>query len=298
MDLSAAPDPRAVGVACCDIVNRGAVFADGKIIYNTLDAHTVAVDASSGKQVWKTRVGNVGETLTQAPLVVKGKVIVGNSGGELGVRGWVLALAVSDGRELWRAHNTGPDEDVKIGPDFKPYYAKDQGKDLARIEWQRFFEVDGLPGVKNLRKLIDTKISQGLFELPIPGAASSGSNVLAFHNMVRGKQYGIPSGQAVAEAMGEPIFTPADLNLGPGFENGTPLWFYILAESERRQGGLQLRNVGARIVAEVFLTNLKRDKGSYLKAEPAFQPSVPHQGDFTIGDFLQFAGVVQSSGSE
>jgi hypothetical protein len=82
------------------------------------------------------------------------------------------------------------------------------------------------------------------------------------------------------------------------FENGTPLWFYILAESERRELGLRLGDVGARIVAEVFLTNLKRDKGSYLKAKPAFQPSVPHQGDFTIGDFLQFAGVVQSSGSE
>jgi lanthanide-dependent methanol dehydrogenase len=110
-----------VGIACCDIVNRGAVFADGKIIYNTLDAHTVAVDAGSGKQGWKTRVGNidVGETLTQAPMVVKDKVIVGNSGGELGVRGWVLALAVSDGRELWRAYNTGPDEDVKIGPRFQ-----------------------------------------------------------------------------------------------------------------------------------------------------------------------------------
>lgn len=164
----------------------------------------------------------------------------------------------------------------------------------AGIEWQRFFEVDGLPGVKNLKKLIDTKISQGLFELPIPGAAASGSNVLAFRNMVRGKHYGLPSGQAVAEAMGEPIFTPAELDLGPGFENGTPLWFYILAESEQRELGLRLGNVGAQIVAEVFLTNLKRDKGSYLKAKPAFQPSVPHQGDFTIGDFLQFARVVQS----
>jgi hypothetical protein len=120
----------------------------------------------------------------------------------------------------------------------------------AGIEWPRFFEVDGLPEVKNLKKLIDTKISQGLFELPIPGAAASGSNVLAFRNMVRGKQYGLPSGQAVAEAMGEPIFTPADLDLGPGFENGTPLWFYILAESERRELGLRLGDVGARIVAE------------------------------------------------
>src|SRR5919198_542860 len=76
------PDPRAMGIACCDVVNRGASYADGKIIYNTLDAHTVAVDAESGKEVWRTKVGdiNVGETTTMAPLVVKNLVIVGNSG--------------------------------------------------------------------------------------------------------------------------------------------------------------------------------------------------------------------------
>ena len=131
------PDPRAVGIACCDVVNRGAVFADGKIIYNTLDANTVAVDAKTGKLVWKTRVGdtNLGETVTSAPLVVKDRVIIGNSGGELGVRGWVKALAVSDGHVLWTAYNTGPDAEVKIGPDFKAFYAKDQGKDLGVSSW-------------------------------------------------------------------------------------------------------------------------------------------------------------------
>src|SRR5690606_21673742 len=84
------PDPRAVGIACCDVVNRGASYADGKIVFNTLDAHTVAVDAETGEEVWRTRVGNieVGETVTMAPLIVKDKVIIGNSGGELGVRGW------------------------------------------------------------------------------------------------------------------------------------------------------------------------------------------------------------------
>lgn len=131
------PDPRSVGIACCDVVNRGASYADGKIIYNTLDAHTVAVDAETGKLIWKTRLGDVdvGETITMAPLVVKDKVIVGNSGGELGVRGWVAALAVADGHEIWRAYNTGPDADTKIGADFKPFYAKDRGKDLGVSSW-------------------------------------------------------------------------------------------------------------------------------------------------------------------
>ncbi len=131
------PDPRAVGIACCDIVNRGASYGDGKIIFNTLDASTVAVDAETGKELWRARVGNinVGETVTMAPLVVKDKVIVGNSGGELGVRGWILALDLKDGHEVWRAFNTGPDNEVLIGADFKPFYKKDQGKDLGASSW-------------------------------------------------------------------------------------------------------------------------------------------------------------------
>src|SRR5215471_9393727 len=83
----------AVGVACCDVVNRGAVFADGKIIYNLLDGHTVAVDAGTGTELWKTKLADVnrGETITMAPIVVKNKVLVGSSGGEMGVRGWLAA---------------------------------------------------------------------------------------------------------------------------------------------------------------------------------------------------------------
>jgi lanthanide-dependent methanol dehydrogenase len=131
------PDPRAVGIACCDVVNRGASYADGKIVYNTLDAHTVAVDAKTGKEVWRTRVGDieVGETLTMAPLIVKDKVIVGNSGAELGVRGWVLALDLASGKELWRAYNTGPDAEARIGEGFAPFYAKDRGADLGTKTW-------------------------------------------------------------------------------------------------------------------------------------------------------------------
>jgi hypothetical protein len=70
-----------------------------------------------------------------APLIVKDKVIVGNSGGELGVRGWVAALDLATGKELWRAYHSGPDADVRIGPGFKAFYAKDQGKDLGVSSW-------------------------------------------------------------------------------------------------------------------------------------------------------------------
>ncbi len=131
------PEPASQGVACCDVVNRGAAFYAGRIYFNTLDDHTIAIDAATGKEVWNTKIGdiNVGETITMAPLMVKGKVLVGNSGGELGVRGWVKALDAADGHIVWTAYSTGPDQDVLIGADFKPYYSGDQGKDLGVTTW-------------------------------------------------------------------------------------------------------------------------------------------------------------------
>ncbi|WP_352493904.1 MULTISPECIES: methanol/ethanol family PQQ-dependent dehydrogenase [unclassified Mesorhizobium] len=131
------PEPAAQGVACCDVVNRGAVFFDGRIYFNTLDGHTIAVDAATGKPVWNTHIGNIniGETITMAPLVVKDKVLVGNSGGEMGVRGWIKALDAGDGHVVWTAYNTGPDAEVLIGPDFKPHYDMDKGKDLGVTSW-------------------------------------------------------------------------------------------------------------------------------------------------------------------
>jgi PQQ-dependent dehydrogenase (methanol/ethanol family) len=131
------PDPAAQGVACCDVVNRGAVYADGKVIINTLDNHTIALDAQSGKELWNTKLGDInrGETVTMAPFVVKDKVLVGNSGGEMGVRGWLTALDLQTGKIVWRAYSTGPDADVLIGPGFKPFYKMDQGKDLGVRTW-------------------------------------------------------------------------------------------------------------------------------------------------------------------
>ena len=135
--MSPLPTPASQGVACCDVVNRGAAYDDGKIYYNTLDNQTVAVDAKTGREVWKTRVGDInkGESMTMAPLVVKGKVLVGNSGGEFGVRGWLTALDGKTGKIAWRAYTAGPDKDVLIGSRFKPFYAKDRGQDLGVKTW-------------------------------------------------------------------------------------------------------------------------------------------------------------------
>lgn len=131
------PSRAAKGEACCDWVNRGAVYADGKVIFNTLDAYTIALDANSGKQLWKTRLGDIanGETITMAPMVVRDKVYVGVSGGEFGVRGWLAALNTKDGSIAWKAYSTGPDKDVLIGDKFKPYYDGDKGTDLGVKSW-------------------------------------------------------------------------------------------------------------------------------------------------------------------
>jgi PQQ-dependent dehydrogenase (methanol/ethanol family) len=135
--FSPAPLPASQGVACCDVVNRGAAYADGLVVFNTLDNRTVAIDAATGTQRWATQLGDIrkGETMTMAPLIVKDKVLVGNSGGELGVRGWLTALNLQTGAVVWRAYSTGPDRDVLIGPLFKPFYPTERGTDLGVHTW-------------------------------------------------------------------------------------------------------------------------------------------------------------------
>ena len=131
------PESAAQGVACCDVVNRGAAYAGGRLFFNTLDNQTIALDAKTGKELWRAKLGEIklGQSMTMAPLVVKDKVLVGNSGGEFGVRGWLTALDAATGAIAWRAYSTGPDKDVLIGPNFKPHYAKDQGTDLGVKTW-------------------------------------------------------------------------------------------------------------------------------------------------------------------
>jgi lanthanide-dependent methanol dehydrogenase len=124
---------RAVAVACCDLVHRGVNYAQGRIFMTTLDGQVIAIDATTGKEVWKVRNADPtrGETQTMAGLVVKDKFIVGVSGGEFGIRGWVAAYNLADGKQAWKAYSMGPDTDVKLAPDFNmanPHYGqKDQG---------------------------------------------------------------------------------------------------------------------------------------------------------------------------
>ncbi|MGI8958592.1 MAG: PQQ-dependent dehydrogenase, methanol/ethanol family [Bryobacteraceae bacterium] len=130
------PNPSSIGIACCDVINRGPAYADGKIVYNLLDGHTVAVNAETGKELWKAKVADIsdGETTPMAPLVAKGKVFVGPSGGEFGIHGWVKALDLASGKLLWTAYNAGPDSSVQAKPGvFKSHY--DRGSNLALTTW-------------------------------------------------------------------------------------------------------------------------------------------------------------------
>jgi lanthanide-dependent methanol dehydrogenase len=113
-------DSFATSVACCDLVNRGVAFADGKVLVDTLDGHVIALDATNGRVVWNSKNADpeMGQTMTSAPLVVKNHVIVGVSGGEFGVRGYLTSYELGTGKRQWRAYSEGPDSDTLIPADF------------------------------------------------------------------------------------------------------------------------------------------------------------------------------------
>ncbi|MGH1407092.1 MAG: lanthanide-dependent methanol dehydrogenase XoxF5 [Rhodomicrobiaceae bacterium] len=131
-------DPTVIPVMCCDTVNRGVAYGDGKIILHQADTNLVALDAKTGKQLWKTANGNpkIGETGTSAPMVVKDKVLVGISGGEFGVRCHVTAYDLKTGAQSWRAYSMGPDSDILVDPAKTTHLGKPVGKDSGTNTWK------------------------------------------------------------------------------------------------------------------------------------------------------------------
>jgi alcohol dehydrogenase (cytochrome c) len=93
-------------VVCCGVSNKGAAIYNGRIYRTTLDAHLLALDAQTGKEVWKSKVAEWkdGFSLTLAPLVANGVIVIGNSGAEYGVRGWIDGWDPETGKQLWRRH--------------------------------------------------------------------------------------------------------------------------------------------------------------------------------------------------
>jgi lanthanide-dependent methanol dehydrogenase len=129
-----------IPVACCDVVNRGLAYhPSGKLYIQLLVGDLLALDAKTGKQIFRVKNADYkrGETMTNAPIVIKDIVIAGISGGEYGVRGRVTAFDVNTGQEKWRGYSTGPDKDVGItAKTLKSPYPKHQGKDLGVSTWQ------------------------------------------------------------------------------------------------------------------------------------------------------------------
>lgn len=112
-------DPAVIPVMCCDTVNRGVAYGDGKIFLQQADTTLVALDMNTGKEVWKVKNGDakIGETNTNAPHIFKDKVITGISGGEFGVRGRITAYDIKTGKEVWKGYSVGPDKEMLIDPE-------------------------------------------------------------------------------------------------------------------------------------------------------------------------------------
>ncbi len=128
-------NPDTIPVMCCDTVNRGLAYADGKVFLQQADTNLVALDAESGKVIWKVKNGDPkkGETNTNAPIVIKDKIYTGISGGEFGVRGFVAAYNIKDGSLAWKAYSTGPDEEMLVDPEKTTHLGKPIGK-ASRLE--------------------------------------------------------------------------------------------------------------------------------------------------------------------
>ncbi len=131
-------NPNVIPVMCCDTVNRGLAYADGKILLQQADTTLVALDAKTGKVDWSIKNGDPkkGETNTNAPIVVHDKVITGISGGEYGVRGYLSAYSLKDGHRIWRAYSTGPDKSMLIDPEKTTDMLKPVGKDSSLKTWK------------------------------------------------------------------------------------------------------------------------------------------------------------------
>src|ERR1700736_6322862 len=124
-------DPNVIPVMCCDTVNRGLAYADGKIFLHQADDKLVALNSKNGNVEWTAVNGDPskGQTGTSAPLVVKDKVLVGTSGGEFGVQCSMTAYNIKDGKQVWKAYSEGPDDQILVDAEKTTALGKPIGKD-------------------------------------------------------------------------------------------------------------------------------------------------------------------------
>ncbi|MEN3289474.1 MAG: lanthanide-dependent methanol dehydrogenase, partial [Bradyrhizobium sp.] len=131
-------DPNVIPVMCCDTVNRGLSYGDGKIFLHQADDKLVALDAKTGNVAWSIANGDPskGQTGTSAALVVKDKVLVGTSGGEFGVQCSMTAYDIKTGKQAWKAYSEGPDDQILVDAEKTTALGKPVGKDSSLKTWQ------------------------------------------------------------------------------------------------------------------------------------------------------------------
>jgi len=171
------------------------------------------------------------------------------------------------------------------------------------IDWRRFFDF-GRADLVNATRKMDTHISPMLHTLPSPSVVDAPPISLPERNLKRGSRVGLPTGQDVADAMGVTPLTQAEMTSGPqgevvkehGFDQKTPLWYYVLKESEIN-GGERLGEVGSRILAEVFVGLMEGSPHSYLSEDPDWTPTLgATPGTFTMSDLIRMGGEINALG--
>jgi hypothetical protein len=185
---------------------------------------------------------------------------------------------------------------LPLNPDLGGF---DRLREHLVIDWERFFELPGVPAPPQVSQKIDTAIVRPLFELQ---DQDPGEQQLPRRNLERGRALGLPSGQDVACVMHQQPLTEVELELEnmPGsseeLKRSAPLWYYILCETaratdakDRPRPGRHLGPVGGRIVAEVLAGLLEADRSSYLHSDPPWQPELGTDGDFTMAELVKTA---------
>ena len=220
-------------------------------------------------------------------------------------------------RPFYKLNNVTTEADIMslLGTAGDPAkFSSGQLKQDFVIDWNNF-----LPGNKaQMARMIDPIIAQGLFDLTPLGEGRGNDTILkhlARSNLVRAYKLSIPHGQAMASAFGIVPMSAAEVAGGEdptvfhvltdnGFDERTPLWFYVLKEAKVQHGGNRLGALGSRIVAETIVSLLKQDPNSYLNnlSDPALDkatknnPSVNMDGPggkiSSLKDFFKFAGVI------
>ncbi|MCU7729550.1 heme peroxidase family protein [Actinoplanes sp. KI2] len=191
-------------------------------------------------------------------------------------------------RQLYRLRLGGPQ--YQILPDLMGFGPV--GPEHA-VDWAELFDFPGAARAQRTRKL-DGRLPSSLIGLPhevtgnVPVAAYQS---LAVRDLERGAALGLPSGEAVARAMGLEPLDPSEVGL-PRSAGGTPLWFYVLKEAQHRANGDRLGPVGGRIVAEVLIGLVRADPDSYLSVDDGWRPTLPSASPdrYTLVDLLAFAG--------